>query len=459
MTSLARPLAGLRIVTTIPPYAWFGGVDFNFATEMSDELRALGADVFGLDLYGFVTRNELYVDQAVEAVKTFGPDVVISLPNAGYGLLARTSDGRDLFKEVLEVPTIMLWDHGLLQFPNIVLDPLPDSPEQAKDRSIERLREALNHPVYVHYSPDRGHIAELHRLGVMDRDKVHFYLQPAYPNYVRHGYRAANRSAFRSRVAFAGNVYLNASRNLPFAGDPVLEGIARRVAAAKSQCLTECLWDLYSREIEALDDATRERLRLSPDWTFFWRYMHDQIEVAGNTSVRLHVLSSLRHELDFFGNFIEPEAGSTLRSEYQITFRKSLDYFTELPLLFMNSDVIVDVINLGYNTGISPKMTGCMACGGLVLFDYKDDFRESVGDVADEVMYCSVDQLNGMIENYLSNPRRRVDVSRYLQHRACADISFRNLCIRIFDTEPLWRECLKGPTAGTARDHDPVSVS
>jgi hypothetical protein len=436
---MQRPLARLRIVVTIPPYAWFGGVDYNFAIEMSEELRALGAEVFELDLYGFVYENEPYIEQAVAAAKRFGADVAVSLPNAGYALIARTRDRRNVFTDILRIPTIMLWDHGLLQFPRIILSPLPDTPEHTRDGCIRRLSQALDHDLYVHYSPDRGHIAELDRLGVIGRDRVHFYLQPAYPNYVRHGYRAFNTNAFRSRVAFAGNVYLQGSRSLSFAGHPVLDEIAKRVAAAKFERLTDCLWDLFLEELEGLDEHLRAELHLQPDSSFFWKYMHDQIEVAGNTSVRLHVLSGLKYQFDFFGNFIEPESASTLRSQYNITVRKSLDYFSELPLLFVNSDVIVDIINLGYNTGISPKMTGCMACGGLVLFDYKDDFRNSVGDAADEVMYTSVDHLNGMVENYLSQPRRRADVSRYLQQLACTKFSFRALCIRLFVDEPLWR--------------------
>ncbi len=48
--ALNLPLAGLRIVTTRPPLNWFGGVDFDFATEMAEELRALGAAVFELDI-------------------------------------------------------------------------------------------------------------------------------------------------------------------------------------------------------------------------------------------------------------------------------------------------------------------------------------------------------------------------------------------------------------------------
>jgi hypothetical protein len=208
------------------------------------------------------------------------------------------------------------------------------------------------------------------------------------------------------------------------------------VLSAKRQDLTACLWDLITEELHALDAPTRQELRLNPDSTFFWRFVHDEIEFVGNTEARLAVLTGLKRSFDFFGNFIEPAAAPVLKNKYNVTFRKSLDYFTELPLLFMNSDLVVDVINLGYNSGISPKVMGCMACGGLVLFDYKSDFRDTVGDAADEVMYRSVDQLNAMVDDYLSNPRKRRDVSRYLQHRVCTEFHFGKLCCKIF-TEDL----------------------
>ena len=433
------PLAGLRIVVTMPPHTWFGGVDFNFAVEMAQELRDLGATVFDLDTGAFVFRNELHIDSAIEALKSFRPDAAVSLPNAGYALLCNTPDRNNVFRDILRIPTLMLWDHGLLQFPKLTLEPLPRTAAEGTDGAIGRIREMLDHPLYIHYSPDRGHIAALDKLGVIDSRKVRFFLQPAYPNFVRYGYRTPPSNAFRTRVAFAGNVYLQASSALAFRKRQVLLDIENRVLAAKKNRLTECLWDLIMAELAALDRSTRKELRLDPDSTFFWSFVHDEIELVGNTEVRLMVLAGLRREYEFYGNFMESSAVSTLRDRYRIKFRKSLDYFTELPLLFMNSDIIVDVVNLGYNSGISPKVMGCMACGGLVLFDYKADFRESMGDIADQVMFRSVDHLNQMVEEYLTDPRKRRDVSRCLQHRACTEFSFGALCKRILVDEPAWR--------------------
>jgi hypothetical protein len=432
------PLAGLRIVATLPPQGWFGGIDYNFAVEMADELRTLGAAVFDLDVAGFTSGNDVYIHDAIEALKTFRPDVAISLPNALYALIC-ASKGQNVFKDILQIPTLMLWDHGLLQLPRQILNHWPNTPAEAMGGCVRRLRKALNHSLYLHYSPDRGHIAALDKLGVIESSKVRFFLQPAYPNFVRHSCRTAPPTAFHTRMSFAGNVYLQAARDLPFRHQPVLAGIESRVLAAKKSRLTECLWDLIMAEIDALDKPARKEFRLDANSTFFWNFMHEEIEVVGNTDVRLAVLTGLKHDYEFFGNFMEPKSVSTLRDQYRIRFRKCLDYFTELPLLFMNSDVIVDVINLGYNTGVSPKVMGCFACGGLMLFDYKDDFFQSMGEIGNQVMYRSVDHLNALVEEFLGNPRKRRDVSRYIQHRVCTEFNFGALSQRILIEEPAWR--------------------
>jgi hypothetical protein len=436
---MSGPLNGLRIVTTMPPHTWFGGIDYNFAVEMAQELRDLGATVLDLDVASFITQNEVYIQDSIQALKSFHPDVVLPLPNSLYALLCSTPKGQNIFREILELPTVMLWDHGLLQLPQQILGPLPSSPAEASGGSIRRLKRILGHPSYFHYSPDRGHIAAMDKLGVVDRRKVRFFLQPAYPNFVKYGYRTPARTAFRTSMAFAGNVYLKAAASLPFRNEPALAAIEARVLEAKKKRLTECLWDLLMAEIDALDAPTRKRLRLEPNSTFFWNFLHEEIETVGNTDVRLSILTGLKRDYDFYGNFVEPGSVATLRDKYRIRFRKCLDYFNELPLLFMNSDLIVDVINLGYNSGISPKVMGCFACGGLMLFDYKDDFYQSMGDIGGQVMYRSVDHLNALVEEYLSDPRKRREVSRYLQHRVCTEFSFGALAKRILVDEPAWR--------------------
>jgi hypothetical protein len=290
---------------------------------------------------------------------------------------------------------------------------------------------------------------------LLRRDKIQFFLQPTYPNFARYGYRPPSTNAFRTRLAFAGNVYLNAASSLSFGAEPALMEIQEAVMAAKLERLTVPLWDLFMARLDGLGRADRRRLGLVPDSTFFWTFVHDEVEMVGNTRVRLHVLTGLTHDFDFYGNFTEPAAVPSLRRTYRINVRKSLDYFTELPLLFMNSDVIVDIVNLGYNSGISPKIMGCMACGGLILFDYKQDFADAFGDAGRQVMYGSVDELNALIDRYLGDGALRRDVSRHLQHQVVTRYSFGRLCERVLVEEPRWRSTRpRGGTRGRAATAD-----
>jgi len=178
---------------------------------------------------------------------------------------------------------------------------------------------------------------------------------------------------------------------------------------------------------------------LEPDASFFWSFAHDVIEIAGNTEVRLAMLTSLNRGLQFFGNFVEPDARAVLRRKYGIRCRASLHCVTELPRLYAGSAITVDVINSGYNTGSSPKVTACLAAGGLPLFDYKPDFHESMGDCGQQVMYHSIDQLHARIDHYLTNPAKRLEVIRELQERVRERFTFGALMTRILADEPLWR--------------------
>src|SRR5579871_5570240 len=171
-----KPLKGLRIAATMPPHHWFGGIDFNFAIEMVDELRNLGATVFELDTVGFFLRNDLFIEDAVRGLKSFRPEVAISLPNAGYALLCETLQNENVFAEVLRIPTLMLWDHGLLQFPRMILDPLPATPQESSRGAIRRIRKVLDHPLFIHYSPDHGHVETLHAIGAINGEKVRTFL-------------------------------------------------------------------------------------------------------------------------------------------------------------------------------------------------------------------------------------------------------------------------------------------
>jgi spore maturation protein CgeB len=62
-----------------------------------------------------------------------------------------------------------------------------------------------------------------------------------------------------------------------------------------------------------------------------------------------------------------------------------------------------------------------------------------MGDVANHVMYRDVDHLNRLVDEYLTHPHRRQDVSRYLRHRVSSQFSFGALARRLLVDEAAWK--------------------
>jgi len=432
-----RPLRNLRLAVTIPPRHWFGGIDYRFAVDMARELRRMGAAILEIDVSVFDERDPRRIRNCVAAVRSFRPDVAVALPNAGYAIACKTPAGDNLFRDVLELSTILIWDHGVLQFAPALLDPLPAAPAQSIDGCLRRLRNQLDHPVWVHYSPDRGHIAVMDSLCILAGHNVRDFVQPAWPAYVRQAERAATRSG--STLAFAGNVYLDSAQHLEFRKQPFLAGIEARMLASKRANLAAPFWQLLAAELDSLPSVDRAAFHLHPDASFFWTFVHGEIEAVGTTEARLHALSALRRPCDFFGNLVEPHMTPQLEAR-GLRFRGSLDCVADLPSLYQNTDLLIDVVHPGYISGTSPKITACFAAGGTVLFDYKDDFRLALGDLADAVMYRSIDEMNSLVETYLADPHKKQAVARELQQRVLRDFSFAALWERILITEPVWRE-------------------
>jgi len=225
---------------------------------------------------------------------------------------------------------------------------------------------------------------------------------------------------------------------LKFRENKALGRIEAGMLAAKKARPRASLWDLISEQIALIDPVSRTELRLFPECTFFWRFVRDEIEGAGLTGARLDMLQSLKRPCDFYGNFIEPGTRPVLRDEYGIAVKGMLD-FHDLPRLYRDCGILVDMIHPCYISGSSPKITSCFAAGGLALFDWKDDFHEALGDASEMVMYRDFDHLNAMIDDYLCSPARRFEVAREMQQRVLEKFTFAHLAKRILVDQPAWR--------------------
>ena len=436
-------LRSARLVATVAPEQWFGGYDRNAGLkELSNLERALGCTFYRFDVAPFFEGNETAQWQAVEDLRAFAPQAALGLPNAGYPLLCRVRVGHrrvNVFTEVLGIPTILPWDHAILQFPSLILGPLPDVPEYSAEGAILRVRVQLDHPLYHHLALDSGHVSEMRRIGLLTSENVTFVPTQVYKPYIDHGLGLDGKRSFDNDLMFAGNVYLSRSANI-FPEGSLAGQCASAVVNGRRADPTAAAWRLLASHVEAMSGDCREAAHLGYDHTYFWNVAYKVVEDIANTHSRIEVLRALKSPVSFYGGFSDPESMPRLCELLpHVRYRGSVDFADDLPGVYARSRILVDAVNAGFIDNTSPKGPCCFAAGGFALFEYKADFARCFGDIAEHVMYRSLDDLNGKIDYFLTHEQERIELSNHFRTLLIKEHDFYSVCgralLRVLDAQ------------------------
>lgn len=438
------PLASARIVATVPPKQWFGGQDRRSTFSLMHQLeQRFGTTFYQLDTTPFILGTPAEQQESIESLRAFRPQLAISLANAGYALacsVPREGGGRaNLFTDVLEIPVIMLWDHGYLAFPALVLSPLAQRPEDSGDDAIRRVRDVINHPLFHHFPIDTAQIAEMRRLGMLTTPNVEFMPTFAYKPFLDYGAAKAPR-AYENDVAFLGNVYLSDQYKEDFASVPVAGRVLSEVLAEKRGKPALPAWPLIAERVEALTPDERGASRLDYDQSFFWHFANHTIGNRVNSQGRLETLTQIRQTVAFYGAFVDRGGIPLLKATPGIEYKGYVHFSDELPAVCANSRIVVDVTNAAFITNCSPKPTCCLAAGGFTLFDHKPDALACLGSDAERLMYRDFDELNAKIDYFLTHEAEREALADHYCDlvRRDADYADRVLApaLRILDGAP-----------------------
>ena len=421
MTNSRTPLLGLRLVVTLPPPGFFGGLDRRRADDHAAALRALGASVYEFKTEAVYWKNRAAVESQIADIEAFEPDAVIGTQHAGYAIQGGTIDDAasgeapcNLFLDVLELPTVLYWDHVLTQAARYLIQSWPSSPQESAPGMMPKLRRLLAHPLAMHFFPDSGHAAELRKIGIaFDHDPV--FVTAVSQLFVEHGAVAQGAPNRPETLAFFGNLYLAASAEIPYGGQPDLAAVRQ---AALARC--EADWDLppfdaYLRAISGLSMAQRAELKLEPDETFYWRFLYDELSLVANGERRFRILAGCNRPLAFYGGFADPASGTAIARQNWL-LRESLPHDRSLAEAYRSTDITLDVVNAPFINGFSPKLLECFASGGFLLTTRKKDIAGTFGDeLSDAISYSNAGELAAKIDHYLGHENERRNVAREIR--------------------------------------------
>lgn len=415
---MTNSLSGLRLAITLPPSQYFGGIDRVRACDTAAALRRLEAVVFEFETDAAYRDDRTTVAQQSEDLRAFRADAVIAASQAGYALEAFSVEGRDpwsnIFLDLLELPVICYWDHAIPQLPRFVLSHWPRDPRQSMGGVLGRMQALIAHPGTAHFVPDTGHIARLIGMGMSGLSEANFFVTSIPAAYTAFGDQS-HGSPDGTDVAFFGNIYLAATREIDQHLPHALLGVRDRAIAMAASDWSLAPFDAYIRTLELLDDDLRVRYCLDPDQSFYWRFLFDELSIVANGNLRLQKLHAGDRPLSYFGGFSDPLSRDLLQEPYWLV-RENLPYGDALAAQYRSTRVAIDVANGPFVNGFSPKLFECFASGGFMLTSKQTDIAAAIGaELAERIGFSGSDELNAKVDHFLTRDRERDEISREIR--------------------------------------------
>jgi hypothetical protein len=390
-------------------------------------LLDLGCTLFEIPIDIFLPVDAGRIVKLLDDIRAFAPELAIGMPNGSTALHCRLPAGRDgwrphLFTEVLDLPTICIWDHAPLELVDQLLTPLPEHPSRSKAGARTALHRTFTHPRLLHCARDSGQIRIMRELGLIAGDAVVHLLPQALPGFSPPA--APTTATAEPAVCFIGHIYKDA----PVA-PPELEALAESIIRQWSGAPDAALWDVVNACIAALPAGPRRRLALDPDQTFFWRFVHRLIDHRAQTHRRLKMLGAAGTTIGFYGNLSSnaPDVPKNLVSlrEDEVAFGP------ELAAVFARHEITIDVLSPGFVNGYSLKPVNGFASGGFVLLDRKTDFVAAFGEAGAAVSYTDGDDLAAKVEHFLTYPKQRLELAAEMRAQIAAGHTLRHFFARL----------------------------
>ena len=213
-------------------------------------------------------------------------------------------------------------------------------------------------------------------------------------------------------ISFVGNLYNGAKNRFRQAElSPYTAGVAEGII--ESQLL------IYGTNFvaEALPDAVVEEIAEACNLSLGAEYHFDvrglaadllNMEVAARERERvLSVVADLCPVRLYTGS----ELPDNLKNK-QLDVRGYADYQREVPLIFHNSKINLNITSKTITSGIPQRIFDVLSCGGFCLTNYQPEVAENFADGEDLVMYTDMADLAEKVQYYLEHEEERKQIAK-----------------------------------------------
>ncbi len=414
-------------------------------------LEELGFEIFDVPVDAFLVPNATRIASLLSDLKVFQPELAFGLPKGSYALICRLPARRDgwrphLFTEVLDIPTICLWDHAPLELADQLLAHQAD-PTESVVGALETLRQSLTHPRLIHWSPDTGQTQIMEELGFLLPNQVIQESLPSLPVLLPQ--EPGLKDGGMPGVGFVGHFYQEPPVYPRVALGAVAEGAIREWLADSGRPL----WYVLADHIDGMDRDRRKQLGLDRDQTYFWHFAHRLIVHRAQTALRLSVLGSAGVPVACHGN-LKTDVPGVPRNLTPVP--GNIPFGPELAAALARHTITIDVFNPGSIHGYSHKPMIAFAAGGFMLVNRRRDFVHAFGEAGEAVSYDQ--DLGAKIERFLMNPTYLTEVREAIRETISARFQLKDVLTRVLEAAFRRVEGTSGHSAPARRVYPPAPI-
>lgn len=237
-------------------------------------------------------------------------------------------------------------------------------------------------------------------------------------------------SRYTCEISFVGNLY-NEQKNrlrrvtfMPQTADAVEELIQKQLDVYGENCIKQSLPEAAAAEI-----VEKCELKLGAE------YRQDDLQMAAD-AICMEVSARERETvLSVLGTYypVTWYGGAELPGELkrkQIRNAGYADYAKEMPLIFKNSKINLNITSKTIETGIPQRVFDILACGGFCLTNYQPEVVACFADGRELVTYQSMEDLLAKTAYYLQHEEERWQIAERGQRKAREQFSLEK---RVFD--------------------------
>lgn len=214
------------------------------------------------------------------------------------------------------------------------------------------------------------------------------------------------KNEFEADVAFVGSLYNESAKNL-FLQIPYLPPYVKGYVNALLQSQQKVSQNIISKEILSPDvwKEIKELVNLTQVDSYDFSYEECFVSILQMEVTRRERCQAVTLLNEFFD--FKLYTGSSIDFNPKLKKEAYVDYENEMPLVFRNSRVIINITLRSITTGIPLRALDIMGCGGFLLTNYQSELAEYFEEGRECVFFYDLEDMVMKTDYYLKHEEER----------------------------------------------------